>query len=158
MEKPKARALGIIRRGGARAACFSPAPLQILVQCDDAESFYRLPGGTIEHGETAAQAVVRELAEEFDLEAVAGPLAAVDENFFQEGGRLWHEVNLIHWCQVPDADDLPDVLRHNEVQGGKAVWRTLAQLRAHTFYPPGLLDLLERDDPTAPMVHLVSRA
>jgi 8-oxo-dGTP diphosphatase len=156
MERPRVKALAIIRRGGAKGACFSPAPLQILVQCDDAEEFYRLPGGSIEHGETAAQAVVRELAEEFDIEAAAGPLAAVDESFYQEGGHLYHEVSLVHWCQAADVNELPDVLPHNENRS-KAVWRTLAQLRERPLYPTGILGLLEKDDPTAPVVHLVTR-
>lgn len=29
----------------------------VLVQCDKEETFYRFPGGSIEYGETAAQAI-----------------------------------------------------------------------------------------------------
>lgn len=31
---------------------------KVLVQCDDKETFYRFPGGTIEFGESACEAIV----------------------------------------------------------------------------------------------------
>lgn len=39
----------------------------VLVQCDLRETFYRFPGGYIEFGETAKEAIVRELIEEYNL-------------------------------------------------------------------------------------------
>lgn len=52
----------------------------LLTQCDRSESFYRLPGGNVELGETAAEALTRELAEEYGLAIVPGALLAIIEN------------------------------------------------------------------------------
>jgi ADP-ribose pyrophosphatase YjhB (NUDIX family) len=50
---------------------------KVLVQCDLEESFYRLPGGSLEFGETAADAIKWELFEEFELQLNIGELACV---------------------------------------------------------------------------------
>lgn len=152
--QPRVKAWAVIARGGQRAACFTPGALQFLVQCDDDEEFYRFPGGDVKWGETAARAAVRELAEEFDLEATAGPLVAVAEQLVRVDGREYHEVVLLHRAEVADARDLPDTIRHNERPNGKAVWRTLAQLADRPLDPEGILALLEREE-DGPVVHLV---
>jgi 8-oxo-dGTP diphosphatase len=155
--QPRVKAWAVIARGGQRAACFTPGALQYLVQCDDDEAFYRFPGGDVEWGETAARTIVRELVEEFDLEATVGPLMAVAEQMVQVDGREYHEVVLVHRAEVSDARDLPDTIRHNERADGKVVWRTLAQLAARPLYPEGILPLLEREA-DGPVVHLVRDA
>ncbi|BCG60801.1 hypothetical protein PUR_42260 [Paenibacillus sp. URB8-2] len=63
MPKPLQRAEGII--------C-NHEFTRFLVQCDTDESFYRFPGGSIEFGETASEAIVRELLEGFDLTVSVG--------------------------------------------------------------------------------------
>lgn len=69
---------------------------EILVQCDFDESFYRLPGGSIEFGETAGEAIKRELIEEFDLALNIGQLACISESIIQYDGKRRHDCTLIH--------------------------------------------------------------
>ena len=58
------------------------------------QSVWALPGGKVEFGESAARALVRELAEELSLAAVCGQLLYVAENFFSLGGAQAHEIGL----------------------------------------------------------------
>jgi 8-oxo-dGTP diphosphatase len=91
MSKPSLRAEGIICTDD-----FS----RVLVQCDKEESFYRFPGGSIEFGETAAEAIIRELIEEFDLEVEVNTLALINESIVEYDGKKRHDCTLLHWCEL----------------------------------------------------------
>ena len=58
----------------------------------DPFNFYRLVGGTIEFGETAEQAIHREILEELGTEIENVKLLDVVENIFQYEGRDGHQV------------------------------------------------------------------
>ena len=150
---PKLRAAGILirenKQGGRRED-----ERQVLVQCDEDESFYRFAGGTVEYGETAAEAIVREFMEEYDLEVKVGPLIVVNEHFFQYYGKEHHQVTLIHYCELKNGTDIPDPLWHKEHSSVKLVWRSLSQLKRRPVYPEGVYSLLEQDNP--PILHLVT--
>jgi 8-oxo-dGTP pyrophosphatase MutT (NUDIX family) len=127
---------------------------QVLVQCDEDESFYRFAGGTVEYGETAAEAIIREFMEEYDLEVRVGPLIAVNEHFFQYYGKEHHQVTLIHRCELERTNEIPEPLWHKEHASVKLVWRTLSQLRRRPVYPEGIFSLLEQDESS--ILHLVT--
>jgi 8-oxo-dGTP diphosphatase len=125
---------------------------RLLVQCDTRESFYRLPGGSIELGETAALTVVRELQEEFRIRVVVGSLMAVVENRFQAAGQLHHEIALVHRATIASAPTLETRfvhLAHNDIQ---LVWRELGGL-GQRLVPIGLEAILQA--PRSDLVHLV---
>lgn len=54
-----------------------------------------LPGGHIELGESAANALARELEEEAGIKCEVGPLLLVTEERFEQKGKQRHEVNLV---------------------------------------------------------------
>lgn len=125
----------------------------LLVQCDTHESFYRLPGGSIEMGETAELTVIRELQEEFGIRVFVEGLVAVVENRFQAAGALCHEVALVHRASIEPAFMTPETrflhLEHNDIQ---LVWRELRFLGAR-LVPNGLQEVLQT--PRLDLVHLV---
>ncbi|UOQ50360.1 NUDIX domain-containing protein [Gracilibacillus caseinilyticus] len=131
MNKPLLRAEGII---------VNEDKTKILVQCDLEESFYRLPGGSIEFGETAVEAIKRELIEEFDLHSDIGELACINENIVQYDGKKRHDCTLIHWCSSNNKID--NELIHNEKSDIKLIWRTIPQLGDRRFYPEGILNVI----------------
>ena len=90
MHSPSIRAAGILLSGE-----------WVLLHRRLSEAAWALPGGTVELGESAAQALVRELAEELSLSAVCGRLVFVVENFFSVAGAHRHEVGLYFLVSFP---------------------------------------------------------
>ncbi|UNK16338.1 NUDIX domain-containing protein [Paenibacillus sp. N3/727] len=126
----------------------------VFVQCDNEESFYRFPGGSVEFGETAAEAIRRELIEEFDLQSEVGSLACLNESIVEYDGKKRHHCTILHWVSIDDSI-IQDSLIHNEQQGIKLIWRTFEQLKQKPLYPEGILDfLIARQEPVS---HLVIR-
>jgi 8-oxo-dGTP diphosphatase len=128
--------------------------LAVLVQCDKEESFYRFPGGSIEFGETAVEAINRELIEEFDLQSDIGSLACLNESIVEYDGKKRHDCTILHWGSINDAQ-IQETLIHNEREEIKLAWRTFEQLKQKQLFPEGILDfLLDRVETVS---HLVIR-
>ncbi|WJH35337.1 NUDIX domain-containing protein [Paenibacillus sp. CC-CFT747] len=145
MNRPQLRAEAIIRRSDGKA---------YLVQCDREESFYRFPGGAVEFGETAAEAIHRELLEEFDLPVQVGPLVCLNESLVEYDGRQRHDCTVLHWATVEELA-IRGALTHKEHPDIQLTWRTLKELKERPLYPEGIWEALERG--LEEVVHLVIR-
>lgn len=131
------KALGIIRRENALLLAAVP---------DDNGTIagWRPLGGTIEFGETAKQALQRELREELGVDIQASRLLAVLENIFTHEGAVGHEVIFAFDIDMPVP--LPPE-PFSVTDGGVAVhveWIAIERFQSGELllFPSGLLDFL----------------
>ncbi len=68
-------------------------PRGVLVCQNLKRGYYYLPGGHVEFGEAAAEALRRELLEEAGISSPVGPLLLVAEVRFNDVGRPRHEIS-----------------------------------------------------------------
>lgn len=68
---------------------------KLLVCKNKAKNYYFFPGGHIEFGEKAEQALKRELKEELDMSISRFLYIGTVENIFKEDGVRHHEINLV---------------------------------------------------------------
>jgi 8-oxo-dGTP pyrophosphatase MutT (NUDIX family) len=101
------RAVAIIRREG-----------HVLVHKATHESFWSLPGGRVEFGETAAETIEREIAEELGCTSEVSALRYLVENFFHYNGQDCHEIGWYHEVELTSPFPfLTDTICHRHAEG-----------------------------------------
>lgn len=113
-------------------------------------TFLRPPGGEIEFGELAGDAVVREVREELGIDLVDVRRLGVLEEIYTHRGATGHEVAFVFDGRSADATvyDRDELTVREELGAStRAVWASPRALRGddRTVVPPGLLDLFEAD-------------
>ena len=125
-----------------RAAALVTQQGRVLLHRAQGDAFWALPGGGIEPGESAAQAVVRELLEELGQAVVPGALACVVENFFVHSGQLHHELGLcLHTSLLGDGPLIAGDGPYEGLEGGRGLvfaWFSSDEL-AHLDIRPTIL-------------------
>ena len=118
----------------------------VLLHRLEGDEFWALPGGRINMGEQAQQAIVREFLEELSLSVECGPLLCVGENFFEYQGEPHHELGLYFAVALPDTALRNDKSEtHVGAEGGKRLefrWFALSALRELDFRPSALREAL----------------
>jgi ADP-ribose pyrophosphatase YjhB (NUDIX family) len=121
-------------------------------------TYYALPGGHLEAGETTADCLARELREEFALEVAVGRLAYVAEGMFIGGRKkpkLKHEVVFYYLASLRDPFAS---VRSQEEPRLYAHWLPLHE-PLNALFPSWLRELLPRDVASAwsgPTRHVVA--
>ncbi|MDF1809230.1 MAG: NUDIX domain-containing protein [Phycisphaerales bacterium] len=101
---------------------------QVLFCRNKKSGYCFLPGGHIEFGEQAAIALSREFKEETGLESSVGPLLLTTEQWFDDGKKVHHELNVVfHVEQLGPAPTPPEVVPSIEDKIEFA-WIDLAQI------------------------------
>lgn len=112
--------------------------------------FFRLAGGGIEFGESAAEAMRREAREELSAEISDPELVAVFENLFEYGGDPKHEIVFIFRAQLLN-DELLAADEFTMADDGlpfRAVWVPREEILAgqHVVYPVRFREMLLRGE------------
>jgi ADP-ribose pyrophosphatase YjhB (NUDIX family) len=73
----------------------------VLLQGTEENDLWTLPGGRCEMMEPSVEALRRELREELEVEVMVERLMWVVENFFEFGGKPFHELGLYYLAELP---------------------------------------------------------
>jgi len=132
----------------------------VLLQKPDNDDGFSIPGGHVAWGETNAETLQREFAEECGAEIKVGQLRAVAEVFFPWGEKICHQICTYYQTELTDHDSLPrtDTFMTRENLEGrefpvKFYWIPIKELSALTIYPPQIVSVLM--DETLPVQHFV---
>jgi ADP-ribose pyrophosphatase YjhB (NUDIX family) len=133
----------------------------VLLHRADHESFWTLPGGRAEHGETAEQTVKREMQEELQTDVDVVRLLWFVENFFEYDGCSYHEIALYFLIRFPDNSLPATSAAFDRTDGGVLLrfqWHPVeAALLTQLPLVPAFLPAALTDLPSA-VVHIVQRA
>lgn len=106
-------------------------------------TFHRLLGGHVEFGEHAAQAVVREIAEELHVDLDGVTFLGVLENVFRYAGEPGHEVVFVYAAAVPDSTVPAEGGWFDDGGPIRVEWRPVAGHPEIPLYPDGTQALLD---------------
>ena len=125
---------------------------KVLLQKPAEEGFWFLPGGRAELRETAEETLRREMREELHTDITVERLLWVVENFFQHGGRTFHELGLYFLMSFPKDSPVLDTGQTFIVQeavqeaGYEFIfqWHPLDSLKGIPLHPSFLQTALQK--------------
>lgn len=91
---------------------------EVLLQIIGDQSYWCLPGGRVDFGESGEEAMRREIVEELGVELRIERLLWVVENIYRQRGVRFHEASLYYLASLPE--DSPEA-------AATAPWKTLEE-------------------------------
>ena len=113
---------------------------RVLAMRDERCPYFYLPGGRVKIGETAEEALKREVREELGVSAsIIRPLW-LNQAFFTEDvdRRRYHELCLYFLMEIPETEPLPSGDGFTTTEGGRThcfEWLEFGRLKDEYFYP-----------------------
>lgn len=112
----------------ARGICVKDS--KILLAYFKPKSYYFLPGGHVEHGESVLTALEREIKEELGIDATAQKVANVFEHTWNGKNGLVHELNFLIMFRADNTSKLNSLVEHLEFR-----WVPINDLETINFMP-----------------------
>ena len=132
-----------------RAAAIIVENSCVLFACNETDDYFYSIGGGVHHGETAEDAVLREVFEETGVHYEIDRLAVIHENFFDEnGGTLngmrCHEISMYFLMKPRGTQELHS---NSMTQGVREEmrWIPIGELENHKAFPVFLKDYLRNE-------------
>ena len=123
----------------------------VLVEHNTTHGFCFFPGGRVEYGENAVEALARELREELGEDGNIGRLLLVADNLFEIDGDRFQEITLYFLIEFAAGSTV--LGRSGTFEGGESgsvfEWITLAELEQANLVPP-FLHRYVKDLPASP--------
>ena len=107
----------------------------VLLARADGTDFSFLPGGRVEAGESAEDAIRREMLEELGAQVRVERLVWIVENFFRLEGRNLQEMCLFFAVALPEDFLAPGSVRHDPQDHITLFWHPLSALAAAGLRP-----------------------
>jgi len=126
----------------ARGVCAADGKV-LLCKAKGGSSTY-LPGGHIEFGETAAEALVREMKEESGQDVEVGRLLGVLENSFLQHGEKHCEINLVYEMSLSPRRDGADSAVNAIEPWIEFEWRDIGDLASANLLPTEISKFITR--------------
>ena len=116
---------------------------KVLLQKPFDDDGYAIPGGHVALGETSAETLIREFAEEMGARVTVGELQWVAEIFFPWQGKKAHQICLYYMVEI-DEETLPsgDSFLSRECANIQFFWLPLSELDRYPIYPTEATALL----------------
>ena len=109
---------------------------KILVCQTTGRSYFFLPGGHIEFGETMKEALKREIYEEMGARVTTSQFIGGIENFFLQDGEKKHEVSFVFQIDI-DSEEIVSRERHIAF-----FWLSMGEFIEKNIVPPALKDAI----------------
>ena len=122
----------------------------VLLVGNEKEEYLYSVGGGVHHGETAQQAVLREVAEETGVRYEIDRLAVIHENFWNgdgayDKGLSCHEISFYFLMKPRGTKELYRNSYTHFNYKERMIWVPIEELEHHRFYPSFLKDYLDTE-------------